>query len=195
MKNNFVKVILIITVLTLLVLLIKKIFMKNIECKTENGYELIGYGGKPVDITQKIEKENCECLNRSVLVNPKPLQFNSYQLKQLRKVLPDWAKENIKNFSSNDEEALIAELNMSDTDLLKKIKYKFSYFGKPTEEEIPIYIYSIKSIPVYCPNYIQEYSMYGKKDNFGFEIYPISSKPDYPIVENKDWAKNEFGIE
>ncbi len=37
--------------------------------------------------------------------------------------------------------------------------------------------------------------MYGKKDNFGFEIYPINDKPEYPLIENKDWAKNEFGIE
>lgn len=169
--------------------------MKNIACKTENGYELIGYGGKPVDITHKIEKENCECLNQTVMVNPKAMQFNKNQLDLLRKELPNWAKKNIKNFSTNDEKSLINELNISDNELLKKFKYKFSYFGKPIQEEIPIYIYTIKSVPAYCPNYIQEYSMYGKKDNFGFEIYPINDKPEYPLIENKDWAKNEFGIE
>lgn len=168
--------------------------MKNFDCKTENGYELIGYGGTPVNITKKIEDENCECLNEIVIVNPHPKLFSKTQLRELKNNLPVWAKNNLSNFTEQDVKNLIEELQVSDDELQKKFKYKFSYFGKPAEAEIPIYTFSIKNHTVYCPNYFDEYSNYGLKDKFGFEAFPQEDKPDYPIIENENWALNEFGL-
>lgn len=175
-------------------ILLKEIIGKNWACKTMNGYEITGYGGHPIDVTHKIEEENCKCITQSLLVNPNPKKFTGEQLRVLRQQLPQWAGKNIDGFSENDRKELAGSLQqMNDSELLAKLEYCFSYFGKPASEEIPVYTIKIKSATAYCPNYAEEYTMYGKKDKFGFEPYPFKDKPDYPIIENKNWAENEFG--
>ncbi|WP_292010908.1 hypothetical protein [Chryseobacterium sp.] len=168
--------------------------MKNSACKTENGYEIIGFGGKPVNVTDRIEKEACKCITESLLWNPNPKQFNSEQLKEIKKELPLWVAKNVKGFSAEDQKLLEAQLEkMNDKELLEKLKYKFSYFGKPASEEIPVYVMKIESVWAYCPNYSDEYAVYGKKDKFGFEFYPLKDKPNYSIIENQEWAEEELG--
>ncbi|WP_419868499.1 hypothetical protein [Chryseobacterium sp. CT-SW4] len=168
--------------------------MKNSQCKSESGYEMIGFGGKPVNVTDKIEKENCKCITESLLWNPSPKKLSTEQLQQIRKALPVWAAENVKNFSADDKKTLENQLEkMKDEELLEKLKYKFSYFGKPALEEIPVYAIKIESAWAYYPDYSDEYAAYGKKDKFGFEYYPLKDKPDYPLLENEEWAEEELG--
>jgi hypothetical protein len=119
-------------------IILKKYIIENIWCKTENGYEITGFGGMPINIDDRI-KEGCKCLNSSMLWNPDPKPFDYKQLQEIRKELPGWAVKNVKDFSEEDKKDLAQELNrMSDAELLEKLKYRFSYFGKPTREEIYI---------------------------------------------------------
>lgn len=193
MKNKYMKIGIVSIFMILLGVFAKKIIMENEICKTENGYEIIGFGGKPVNIDDKIKKEKCKCITESLLFNPNPKKFSPEQLAELRNELPEWASKNIKDFSDNDKKELADILKLEDAELLKKFEYQFSYFGKPASEEIPVYIFKIKSVPAYCPNFTDEYAVYGKKDKFGVELYPLKDKPDYPKIENKDWAKTELG--
>ncbi|WP_162087103.1 hypothetical protein [Chryseobacterium aquaeductus] len=168
--------------------------MKNCDCKTENGYEIIGFGGKPIEVTHKIEKEGYKCISESVLWNPNPKKMTNEQLESLRNEIPEWASKNIQNFSDADKVLLISQLkNVSNKDFSEQLKYKFSYFGKPASQEIPIYEFQLNETSVFCPNYSDEYEMYGKKDKFGFEFYPESEKPNYPNILTKDDVANESG--
>ena len=106
-----------ILLILLLITLLNSCYMKNMWCKTEDGrYEI--WGTTPYDITERIEKEGCECLSESLLWNPKPKAFDPQQLQEIRQELPNWAMKNIPNFTTKDKQDLQRELTvMSDTDL------------------------------------------------------------------------------
>ncbi len=166
--------------------------MKNCDCKTENGYEVIGFGGKPINVNDKIEKKGYKCLSESLLWNPNPKKMSEEQLNHIRKELPEWAAGNVENFSEKDKISLSGDLSQWDNEeFMGKLEYKFSYFGKPAAEEIPVYTFKINNTSVYFPNYTDEYSVYGKKDKFGFEYFPAVQKPNYQIIENEEWIETE----
>lgn len=182
-----------ILLILLLITLLNSCYMKNMWCKTEDGrYEI--WGTTPYDITERIEKEGCECLSESLLWNPKPKAFDPQQLQEIRQELPNWAMKNIPNFTTKDKQDLQRELTvMSDTDLLKKLKYRYSFLRYSRYQEIYVYTLKIKGKNAYCINYKEVYDHYENK-----EAYPPNDefyeklKKYYPIIENEDWARNEF---
>jgi hypothetical protein len=174
-------------------IIFKKYIMENIWCKTEDGrYEIWAF--TPIDVTDRIEKEGCKCLSGSLLWNPDPLLFDYRQLQEIRKELPGWAVKNVKDFSEEDKKDLAQELNrMSDAELLKKLKYRYSFFAKLVDTEVPVYTIKIKSVQAYCLNYFLVYEVYDGKYSIDNDPEPFGKKPNYPIIENEDWARNEFG--
>jgi hypothetical protein len=197
MKSLYIKTGIILAVILLAGMITKKYIMKNRWCKTENGYEIIGFGGMPINIDTRIEKDGCECLTESLLWNPNPKQFDYNQLHEIREKLPAWAVKNIKNFTEEDIKELAQELaRMSDAELLEKLKYRYSFFKYSRYQEIYVYTLKIKGRYAYCINYQEVYDHYGNK-----EAYPPNDefyeklKVYYPIIENEDWARNEFGAD
>lgn len=194
MKRKYLITGVVLVLMIPLIIFAKQKIMKNCDCKTENGYEIIAYGGKPIDITHKIENEGYRCLTESTVWNPNPSKMSEENLDNLREKIPEWASKNILGFSEVDKADLETYLSkLSNKDFSEKLEYKFSSFGKPASQEIPIYEFMINKTSVFCPNYNDEYSMYGKKDKFGFEFFPENEKPNYPVILNKESLENELG--
>lgn len=187
------KIIISVVVIFLGYFLINKYYIKNIWCKSEKGkYEI--WGKTPVDISEKIKKEECECISDGLIIEAKPALFNKTQLEEIKKQIPVWASHNIEGFSEKDKSALSLKLkNLTDQEFLKKLEYRYSFLeDKYLTCFIPVYIFTIGSKKAYIPNYKCVYDDYKRlsKTVEGAKFLLNQKAPNYPIIESESWARN-----
>ena len=61
------KILIVLLILTVVFFLFNEFYLKNSSCKTEDGsYEI--WGSTPIDITEKINKRECECISESLII-------------------------------------------------------------------------------------------------------------------------------
>ncbi len=190
------KIIVTVVVIILGYFLIDSYYIKNMHCKSENGWYQVhaSWGSStPIDITERVKNGECECINEFLFVEKKPIQFTEQQLSEIKKNLPNWALENCKNFSLKDKINLENELNKTSSQNFKEsLKYRYTFYL--FVGNVPVYTIKIKNITAYCPNYSYVYNLYdGKYAPKNHEKDPFGKKPNYPIIECEVWAKTKFG--
>ncbi|WP_456311768.1 hypothetical protein [Pseudomonas shirazensis] len=189
------KIIISVVIITSGYFLINKYYIKNMWCKSESGkYEI--WGKTPVDITEKIQKDECECISDGLVIEAKPALFDETQLKEIKKQLPVWASNNIKDFSEKDKSELSLQLKgFTDQEFSHKLEYKYSFIDYTYLTcFVPVYIFTIGSKKAYIPNYKCVYDDYKRLNKDVEEIKLLSKQkaPNYPIIESESWASN-FG--
>jgi hypothetical protein len=189
------KIVISVVIIILGYFLINKYYVKNIWCKSEGGkYEV--WGITPVDITEKINNEECECISETLIIEAKPNPLNTIQLEKIKKELPNWAVNNIKGFSEKDKANLSLKLRQfTDKEFLQKLDYKYTFIdGTYLTCFVPVYVFIVGSDKAYLPNYQCVYDDYKRlmKDSEGIKLFSKRKPPNYPIIESVSWAKN-FG--
>ena len=188
------KILIILLILTVVFFLFNEYYLKNSSCKTEDGsYEI--WGSTPIDITEKINKGECECISESLIIENDPNVFSKVQIFEIKKELPNWAIKNVQGFSEKDKTNLVFELNkLSNEEFSKSLKYKYSFLADVVGCLVPVYTFKVKSSNAYFPNYkcVNEAYDSASSESDGFKLLPISEKPNYPIIESETWAGN-FG--
>lgn len=175
--------------------LINKYYIKNMWCVSENGkYEI--WGKTPIDITEKIKKEECECISDILIIETKPAFFNKSQLEEIKKELPVWASSNIEGFSEKDKSALSLKLKeLTDQEFSQKLEYRYSFIEDTFLTcFVPVYVFTIGSKKAYIPNYKCVYDDYKRLNRSieGIRFLANRKAPIYPLIESEDWARN-FG--
>ena len=189
------KIIILVIIIILGYFLIDKYYIKNIWCKSENGWYEV-WGRTPIDMTVPINNGECECISESLIIEKKTNHFNKLQLEKIRKELPNWAVNNIKGFSEKDKKELFLKLRQfTDEEFLQKLEYKYTFIEDTYQTcFVPVFIFSIGSEKAYCPNYQCVYDDYKRlsKDSEGIKFLSKRKPPNYPIIESESWARN-FG--
>ncbi|MEO8255704.1 MAG: hypothetical protein ABI554_15105 [Flavobacterium sp.] len=193
------KIIISVVIITLVYFLINKYYIENMWCKSENGHYEI-WGKTPVDITEKIKKQECECISDGLIIESKPALFNKTQLEEIKKQLPVWVFNNIKGFSEKDKAELSLQLKgFTDQEFLQKLEYQYSFIEDTYLTcFVPVYIFKIGSKKAYIPNYKCVYDDYKRLEEDPERVKFLSKQkaPNYPIIESESWARNlgEKGI-
>lgn len=201
MKN---KIIVSLVILFLGCFLIDKYYIKNMWCLAEDwragsGYEIGQHNSSlPYDITEQIKKGECECISDNLIIEDNPTPLNKIQLQKIKKELPNWAINNIKDFSEQDKLDLSVEIReLTDNEFLEKLEYKFTFIdGTHLTCFVPVYVFKVASKKAYCPNYQCVYDDYKRlsSDPEGIKFLSNRKPPNYPIIESESWAIN-FGKE
>ncbi len=178
------------------IILLNRYYLKNLPCKTDDGgYEVYALWGSssPINLTNRINSDDCECINEFLIVEKKPIQFTEQQLLDIKRQLPNWAAKNLKNFSKKDKQDLENEIKkISNENFIKSFQYKYTF--SLFVGQVPVYRLKIRNVTAYCLNYSYVYDLYDGKYSPKIESKePFGKKPNYPIIESETWVKTKFG--
>ena len=78
------KAIVLVIIIILGYFLLNEYYLKNMPCRTEDGtYEI--WGNTPVQINDKINNAECECISETLIKEKSPLVLNDNQIKIIKK--------------------------------------------------------------------------------------------------------------
>ncbi|MET3027818.1 hypothetical protein ABXT06_14160 [Flavobacterium sp. UW10123] len=183
------KAIVLVIIIILGYFLLNEYYLKNMPCRTEDGtYEI--WGNTPVQINDKINNAECECISETLIKEKSPLVLNDNQIEIIKKELPKWAVKNVKDFTENERVNLSGQFEkLTNKEFLEKLEYEYTFIDSSYLTcFVPVYTFTFESTKAYIPNYQCVYENYkkAKKNNNSLKI----KTPDYPIIESKSWAAN-----
>ncbi|MBL0737200.1 hypothetical protein JI750_09910 [Flavobacterium sp. GN10] len=183
------KAIVLVIIIILGYFLLNEYYLKNMPCRTESGtYEI--WGNTPVQINDKINNAECECISETLIKEKSPHVLNDNQIEIIKKELPKWAVKNVKDFTEKERVNLSDQFEkLTNKEFLEKLEYEYTFVDSSYLTcFVPVYTFTFESTKAYIPNYQCVYENYkkAKKNNNSLKI----KIPDYPIIESKSWAAN-----